>query len=434
MNTNEIRELLPDYVCGLLDEEKTAKIEELVQTSEPLRKECEELHLYFNSIKTLKPIKAPGNFLNSIQNRIAVASPFTKIVHKLFHPLQVKIPLELAGLVATVVIVVLLFNPFELKNIAPPEFEDKSEIEEEKHDVQPVAVKKADQSQEDKLAMNESAKAVEKREEKEIVSPIKTVRERKVKTAEEPKKVTSKIALAKRSETVDKDDSYATPPSIKPTKKIGKSRGLFKAEEALAGGGVKAVPESEEALSDDELFAKAIIDRSDSIVKRKIYPEPEAVDVGLLALSIQSKGGMPAEGYMYESAAPEMQVSRDKKAETMKLSIKERKVTSRRKKSKQAPAEAASAAQEAPPKPESQSELVFAQIESKIKSKNGKVTLLKDKPQTEKKKYYVVEIPSKFFTSLKEELELEGTLIDKNFYYDSLHLDFIQFNLIVDIK
>ncbi len=432
MNDNEIRELLPDYVCDLLNKEESAKIDKLIQNSDSLRKECEELRSYFNSIKTLKPVKAPNNFLNNVQNRIVVTSPLTKVVHKLFHPLQIKIPIELAGLAATVVVVALIFNPFDQKNIPPVEFEDKSEIKSKKLDTQPSsAVEESYQPQKDNLAENEAIEKIVKKEKKTVTRQAKKPVV-KTKTANAKEIASSLSSTAKHSKKVDKDNKPAPPPSSRAKKRVGKSIGLFKSE-GLAGAGAKAEPESEETLSDDELFAKAIIDRSDSIVQRKTYPKPQAVDVGLLALSIQMKGGAPAEQTINKLSAPDMEYSADNKADELKSSKNTRRTSLRRKKDKQSSVETAPSTKISS-QSESPNDLIFAQIESKIKAKKGKLTLPKDKPQTTNKKHYIVEIIPNLFPALRQELESEGILIDKNFYFDSLQVDLIQFNLIVDIK
>lgn len=434
MNENEIRELLPDYVGGLLDAETTAQIDKHIQNSESLKKECDELRAYFNSIRTLEPVKAPNNFLHNVQNRITAISPLKKITRKLFHPLQVKIPLELAGLAATVVIVVFLFHPFDLDNIPPIEFDDVSEREkEEKKNAKPAAEQESGQPTEETSAMNEALVDIDKKEEPKAKIQPKAPK-RKAKAIPTSKIATSVSSNAKRSNASIRDEPPAAPPSSGPKKGAGKSIGLFKAQEDLAGGAsAQPIMESEETLSDDELFARAVIERSDSIVKRRMYPEPEAVDVGLLALSIQKKNVLPLKVSTPESAARDSEYDQKKKTKTLKFSLREGRQASKRKKSKEEPPKGAPEAKDVV-QPVSAHELIFAQIESKIKLKKGKVTLLKDKTQTAQKKHYMVEILPSLFPALRQELEAEGILIDNNFHFDSLQVNLIQFNLIVDIK
>ncbi len=61
MKYNEIRELLPDYVRGMLNEKEAANIEKLIANSESLKRECEELRVYYESINALEPVKASEN-------------------------------------------------------------------------------------------------------------------------------------------------------------------------------------------------------------------------------------------------------------------------------------------------------------------------------------------------------------------------------------
>jgi anti-sigma factor RsiW len=55
MEIDKIKEILPDYVQGLLSGEDSAAVKELLDSSEALRREYEQLRSYHNAINTLKP-------------------------------------------------------------------------------------------------------------------------------------------------------------------------------------------------------------------------------------------------------------------------------------------------------------------------------------------------------------------------------------------
>ncbi len=113
MDYNMIQEMLPDYVRGLLNEEDSLIVLENLEQSESLRNEFEELRSYYRAIETLEPVKAPNTFVQAVHTRIATPLLLNHIIKKIFTPLPVKLPLELAGLAATVAIIVpyLILSP-----------------------------------------------------------------------------------------------------------------------------------------------------------------------------------------------------------------------------------------------------------------------------------------------------------------------------------
>ncbi|GAI78262.1 unnamed protein product, partial [marine sediment metagenome] len=173
------------------------------------------------------------------------------------------------------------------------------------------------------------------------------------------------------------------------------------------------------AMDEDELYAAKVIERSDSIVLQTKPIKPEVDDVGLLALSISQRDVSP-EKLISASKLPlqKLEESRTKKSRVVTKQA-------RLYRKKQTPA-----VQAQPPK----NEIIFAQIEKNIKNNNGKFTLLKDKPQTENKRYYVIEIPRDNFPTLKKNLESEGKISVEKFYIETSQAELIQFNLIINIE
>ena len=182
--------------------------------------------------------------------------------------------------------------------------------------------------------------------------------------------------------------------------------------------GKKYVPAPVMELAEEEVYADKLIDRSDSIVlsKREIKPEP--VDIGLLALSITRK------------AAPMAVMSEVKKSRLE--SRKTRKVEREEKTAAEAPSEAAPDIAEAV-QPESENDIIFAQVQSTIKANMGEYTLLQDKPQKLDKRYYVIEISSENFPALRKALEKQGVVIEENFSFKEEESELIKFNLVVRI-
>lgn len=60
---------------------------------------------YLKRMSSLPKIKAPGDFLRKVHERIERRSAFEKITRALFVPVRVKVPLELAAMAAAILIV-----------------------------------------------------------------------------------------------------------------------------------------------------------------------------------------------------------------------------------------------------------------------------------------------------------------------------------------
>ena len=110
MDCKKIRELLSEYIDGTLDAKTRDVVEEHLKTCKGCKEELEALKACIREVSSLKGVKAPGDFLERVHQRIEQKSGFRDILRRLFIPLQVKIPLEVAAVVATVLLVVHITN------------------------------------------------------------------------------------------------------------------------------------------------------------------------------------------------------------------------------------------------------------------------------------------------------------------------------------
>ena len=432
MERDNIKELLPDYIQGLLSKEDAAAVKEQLAKSEPLRKEFEELRSYYDSINTLKPVKAPGNFLDSVHARIALQPPLAKFVKTVFEPFHIKIPLELAGVVLTTVLVIMIFNPFKKGTIPPLAF-DETEIQTEKPSVESRVVEEKAEATVAELKDKDIEKEapperpVTKAKKSEGITTItkKAIvpREPAKKAAPTPKPVVEK----KIKQYAAKEDITPVSPS-EATQGAGstpaepETRDELKAElqqkiaslEGAKKGLSKPAPVMD--LAEEEVYADRVIKRKDSIVLQTREPKPEPVDIGLLALSITKK-----------------EERETVKAYKMKTSVSRRERRTAKKSSTSVTSKAAPEAAEAI-QPESENDIIFAQVQSTIKANKGEFTLLQDKPQKLDKRYYVVEISSEHFSALRKALEKQGVVIEENFSFEEEESELIKFNLVVRIE
>jgi hypothetical protein len=112
MDYNEILELLPDWVAGKLDPTRAAVIEREVQSSKALRREADALRAYYAALKSVPPEQAREGFIEKVHARIEERRGLRGLARAIFLPLQWKVPLELAGVGVTLLLVVVIWNPF----------------------------------------------------------------------------------------------------------------------------------------------------------------------------------------------------------------------------------------------------------------------------------------------------------------------------------
>jgi hypothetical protein len=119
MKCNKAKKLLQEYLEGTLESAKKKKLEEHIKGCISCKKELESLNEYFTTMESIESISAPEEFLKSVRKRIEEAQKPKKIV-----PIRIKVPLELAGAVAAIVIAVIIF-----RNMLPVDLKTKRELQ-----------------------------------------------------------------------------------------------------------------------------------------------------------------------------------------------------------------------------------------------------------------------------------------------------------------
>jgi hypothetical protein len=104
-----IRELLPDYLRDRLSGDEKLIVESALEESEHVRCLLGEFKKYNLELSTLKPILAPDNFIDAINNKIDKAQK--QSFFNLF-----KMPLEITGALAVSILLITLFNPFNFNS------------------------------------------------------------------------------------------------------------------------------------------------------------------------------------------------------------------------------------------------------------------------------------------------------------------------------
>jgi len=121
MKCAEIKELLSAYIDAMLEPAEKQAVETHCATCPECRKELAELTSVVSHIASLKPIDAPVDFTQKVHERIERRSEFERIMKKIFTP-RMKLPLEVAGMLTSVVLVITVYrfmHPMEKAYYSP---------------------------------------------------------------------------------------------------------------------------------------------------------------------------------------------------------------------------------------------------------------------------------------------------------------------------
>ncbi|MDD5455235.1 MAG: zf-HC2 domain-containing protein, partial [Candidatus Ratteibacteria bacterium] len=113
MECLKVKELLSEYIEGVLDEQLKKSVEEHLQTCKSCSEELGLLKTYLAKIGSLEKIEAPKDFLEDLHERLQEESKFKKVIRKIFVPVTVKVPFEIAGAAAMLFFVIYLVKTMQ---------------------------------------------------------------------------------------------------------------------------------------------------------------------------------------------------------------------------------------------------------------------------------------------------------------------------------
>ncbi|MDD5066250.1 MAG: zf-HC2 domain-containing protein, partial [bacterium] len=122
MKCSIIHKLLPDYLTHEVNGDQERSVKEHLASCEKCREELAFLKKYFQTLSSLEKKDAPPDFLEKLHDRLEKSHPFKELLAKLFIPFPLKVPLELAGVTAVIVFIILLIKPVPL----PEQFQKAS--------------------------------------------------------------------------------------------------------------------------------------------------------------------------------------------------------------------------------------------------------------------------------------------------------------------
>lgn len=115
MNCKDINELLSEYIDGVIEPGNRQRVEEHLKNCRSCREELSLLKAYMSDIKGLKKMKAPDNFLGEFHARLQKEKAAERAPFQVFEFFKNSLSWEFTGLAAALLLVFLVYNPFENK-------------------------------------------------------------------------------------------------------------------------------------------------------------------------------------------------------------------------------------------------------------------------------------------------------------------------------
>jgi hypothetical protein len=159
---SQSHELLSAYVDDVLSPEEREQLEKHLSDCPACTEELRALEAYLGAMHSLKRIDAPADFLQSVHDRMEKTSFLRRLVKKIFVPVHIKIPLELAGVVAALLIAVFSHHEVNLqrKMTAAPAVREESHGIQKERPAQPAVEKKTYESK----ALSQEEKSAQRSE------------------------------------------------------------------------------------------------------------------------------------------------------------------------------------------------------------------------------------------------------------------------------
>jgi len=110
MRCARVKGQLSDYLDSLLDAERAALVENHLAKCGKCQEELEFLKTLIHELRSLEPVKAPDGFLASIHSRLEKENWWERVKAFLFIPARIRLPMELATLATTIIIVFFIFH------------------------------------------------------------------------------------------------------------------------------------------------------------------------------------------------------------------------------------------------------------------------------------------------------------------------------------
>ena len=104
--------MIPDYVRGLLSPAEAREVEAAIAAFPEIGGELEGARVYYKALNQIPEVKASAGFLRGVNSAIDYKPFRQRLQDFFFEPLYLKLPIELAGVAACIIILLVITNPF----------------------------------------------------------------------------------------------------------------------------------------------------------------------------------------------------------------------------------------------------------------------------------------------------------------------------------
>jgi len=208
-----IKQLLSEYVDGVLDAQTKERLEEHLSTCVGCQQELKELETLIGELKAVESFNAPSDFLDRLHEKIEPRFSFGKIIKTLFVPMRIKIPVQLVTATATAVLVFSIINLQKPEQQFPQKLPRSVPTITEKEEVKSKFMKEpAEPMSEKKIYVPKPASQKATSYKKSKTGKFKDIASKGLKTEK-----ALKLALILKTGTYGKPDLKTTPRKSSPT-------------------------------------------------------------------------------------------------------------------------------------------------------------------------------------------------------------------------
>jgi hypothetical protein len=108
MNKHHVKEKLSEYIDGMLSQEEASAVKEHMDRCPECMEEYEEMVKIIGHMNQMENLETPEFFVEKVHDRIEKPKSLQRFIKRLFFPLRIKIPLELAGVAAAALLVIYI--------------------------------------------------------------------------------------------------------------------------------------------------------------------------------------------------------------------------------------------------------------------------------------------------------------------------------------
>ncbi len=99
---------LSEYIDGMLNQEEASAVKEHLESCPDCMEEYEEIFKIIGHMNQMETLETPDSFVEKVHERLEKQFLLQRLIKRLFFPLKIKIPLELAGMAAAALLVIYI--------------------------------------------------------------------------------------------------------------------------------------------------------------------------------------------------------------------------------------------------------------------------------------------------------------------------------------